>query len=160
MIKKIITLLLFIVILSCSNIELVLKDSILSNPLANNVDIIVSGERKEIFTREIYSFFGENKNDGYILITSFSEKKQNLVVKKNQVAEKIDYELSVIYDLFYKNRECKILNKKVVTRFTVTPKSFGYNFGADRSLEKLYNSSVKKNIKKFSNSIPTSKDCL
>ena len=160
MIKKISAPLLFILIFSCSNIELVLKDKGTPNPLKNNVTVVVSGEEKERYVRSLYSFFGENKNNKYILITSILETKENRIVKKNQVAQKIDFELLINYELFYKNKECKIMDKKITTKFTSSPKSFGYNFGADRSLEKQYNSSLKKNIQSFISSIPTDTSCL
>ena len=145
---------------SCANIEFVLKDSDSLNLLKNNVLVILSGDEKEVFSREIFSTFGNNKNNDYILFTSFVEKKENRVVKKNQVAEKTDYELNISYDIFYKNRECKILGKKIITKFTTSPKSFGYNFGADRSFEKLYSSSIKKNIRIFISSVTSSTDCI
>ena len=106
------------------------------------------------------AFFGNNKDGDYILNASLSESKENRLVKKNQVAEKIDYELNIDYELFYKNRNCKIHNKNVVSKFSFVPKSFGYNFGADRSLEKLYKISLRKNIKNFYASAPTNNNCI
>ena len=160
MIKKILTSFLFFLILSCSGIELVLKEGNSQNILKNNVLVIETGEEKERYANELYSFFGSNKNSSYILLTSFVEKKENRIVKNNQVAQKTDYELTINYELFYKNRDCKILNKKIITKFTTSPKSFGYNFGADRSFEKLYTSSIKKNIQTFIRSLPIGTNCL
>ena len=76
------------------------------------------------------------------------------------MAEKIDYELIINYHLFYKNRDCKILNSEIITKFSNSPKSFGYNFGADRSLEKQYRSGIRKNIQKFIRSVPASTKCI
>ena len=160
MIKKTLISLLSIIILSCSNIDLVLKESSSPNHLKNNVLVVVDGEEKQRLERELRSFFGNNKKNEYILTVLFVENKENRLVKQNQVAEKINYELDISYGLFYKNRECKILDKKIITKFTISPKSFGYNFGTDRSLEKLYISSINKNILNFINTIPTSTDCL
>ena len=159
MIKKTFRLLLFFLVLSCNNIELVLEDNSLPKQLKDQVTIIFNENEEEIFTRELYLVFGNNNNGNFILITSFSEKKENRIVKKNQVAEKIDYELSANYELFYKNRECKIFDKKIVSKFSFLPKSFGYNFGADRSYEKLYANSIKKNVQNFVNLIPNSIAC-
>jgi len=159
MIKKTFKLLLFFLVLSCSNIEFVLEDDNVPKQLKDQVMIIINENQEKIFTRELFLVFGNNNNGNFILITSFSEKKENRIVKKNQVAEKIDYELSVNYELFYKNRECKIFDKKIVSKFSFLPKSFGYNFGADRSYEKLYANSVKKNIQKFVDLIPNSIAC-
>jgi len=159
MIKKKFKLLLFFLLLSCSNIELVLEDDIFPKQLKDQVRIVFSENDEEIFIRELYSIFGNNNNGNFILKTSFSEKKENRIVKNNQVAEKIDYELSANYELFYKNRECKIFDKKIVSKFSLFPKSFGYNFGADRSYEKLYADTIKKNVQNFVDLIPNSTAC-
>ena len=158
--NKIVISLSFIFILCCSNIELILNEYSLPNPIKNNVLVIASGEKSNMYFRELYSYFGNNNEGEYILTTTFLEKKENKVVKQNQVAEEIGYELDINYNLFYKNRECNILNKKIITKFTTSPKSFGYNFGADRSFEKLYISSIKKNIQRFVNSVPSSNNCI
>jgi len=159
MIKKKFKLLLFFLLLSCSNIELVLEDDIFPKQLKDQVRIVFSENDEEIFIRELYSIFGNNNNGNFILKTSFSEKKENRIVKSNQVAEKIDYELSANYELFYKNKECKIFDKKIVSKFSFFPKSFGYNFGADRSYEKLYADTIKKNVQNFVDLIPNSTAC-
>lgn len=159
MIKKKFKLLLFFLLLSCSNIELVLEDDIFPKQLKDQVRIVFSENDEEIFIRELYSVFGNNNNGNFILKTSFSEKKENRIVKSNQVAEKIDYELSANYELFYKNKECKIFDKKIVSKFSLFPKSFGYNFGADRSYEKLYADTIKKNVQNFVDLIPNSTAC-
>jgi len=159
MIKKKFKLLLFFLLLSCSNIELVLEDNNFPKQLKDQVRIVFSENDEEIFIRELYSIFGNNNNGNFILKTSFSEKKENRIVKSNQVAEKIDYELSANYELFYKNRECKIFDKKIVSKFSLFPKSFGYNFGADRSYEKLYADTIKKNVQNFVDLIPNSTAC-
>ena len=152
------TLLLFI--FSCSNIEFVLKDSNLKNPLKNNIVLLVDKNSEERFMRGLYSNFGNNEKYEYILKTTFLEKKENRIVKNNQVAEKIEYTLEVNYDLFYKTIECKIYNKKIISKFSFTPKSTGYNFGSDRSFDKLYDSSVDQNINNFIDDLQINKSCL
>ena len=160
MIKKLILLLLLIGLTSCGNIELLLLDNDSINKLKGNTSVILSWQNEEKFVQEIISFFGNNKKGKYILFASFSEEKENRLVKKNQVAEKIDYKLTVDYEIFYKNTSCKIFNKKIISKFSFVPKSFGYNFGTDRSFEKLYLSSVKNNILEFVNLIPEGTNCL
>ena len=110
--------------------------------------------------RGLYSNFGNNEKYEYILKTTFLEKKENRIVKNNQVAEKIEYTLEVNYDLFYKTIECKIYNKKIISKFSFTPKSTGYNFGSDRSFDKLYDSSVDQNINNFIDDLQINKSCL
>jgi hypothetical protein len=114
----------------------------------------------ERFVKGLYSNFGNNEKYEYILKTTFIEKKENRIVKNNQVAEKIEYMLEVNYDLFYKTSECKIYNKTIISEFVFTPKSAGYNFVSDRSFDKLYNNSVDHNINSFIDSLQINKSCI
>ena len=158
--QKYIIFLISLSLLSCSNIDLVLKDSGQLNQLENNTAIILSDKTNEKFSRELYSFFGSKKNYNYILKVIFVEKKENIVVKKNQVAEKVEHSLEVNYDLFYKTTECKVFSKKIISNFYFTPKSEGYNFGADRSFDKLYRDSIRENIQYFANLGPFEHNCF
>jgi hypothetical protein len=160
MIIRYITFTLFFFIFSCSNIEFVLKDSGPTNPLKNKTMLLVDKNSEEKFLRGLYSNFGNNEKYEYILKTTFLEKKENRIVKNNQVAEKIEYTLEINYNLFYKTRECKIYNKTIISKFSFTPKSAGYNFGSDRSFDKLYKSSVDQNINKFIDALQINKSCL
>ena len=158
-IKHIACSLLFFVF-SCSNIEFVLKDNALTNPLKEKTMLLIDKNSEDRFVRELYSRFGNNETYEYILKTKFSENKENRIVKTNQVAEKIEYTIEVDYNVFYKTSECKIFNKKIISKFSFTPKSAGYNFGSDRSFDKLYNSSVDSNINNFIDALKINKSCL
>ena len=160
MIKKNIAYSLLFFLVSCSNIEFVLKDRAQTNPLKDKTLLVVDKDIDNRFTRGLYSFFGNNKEYEYILKTKFLERKENRVVKNNQVAEKIEYTLEIDYSLFYKTTECKIFKKKVMTNFSFTPKSAGYNFGSDRSFDKLYISSVDQNINDFIEALQVDRGCL
>ena len=160
MIIKYITFTLLFFIFSCSNIEFVLKDSSLKNPLKNKTALLIDKSSEERFTRSLYSNFGNNRKYEYILKTTFLEKKENRIVKNNQVAEKIEYTLEINYNLFYKSRECKIYNKTIISKFSFTPKSAGYNFGSDKSFDKLYDSSVDQNINNFIDALQINKSCI
>ena len=160
MIKKYLTCCFFLFIFSCANIEFVLKESSQTNPLKDKTVLLLDKNLEKRFVRGLYSNFGNNEKYEYILKTTFIEKKENRIVKNNQVAEKIEYTLEVNYDLFYKTNECRIYNKKIISKFSFTPKSAGYNFGSDRSFDKLYSSSVDKNINNFINDLRVNKDCL
>ena len=160
MIKKYITCSFLIFIFSCSNIEFVLKESDQTNPLKEKTLLLMDKSSEERFASALYSYFGNSENYEYILKTTFLERKENRIVKNNQVAEKIVYTLEVDYDLFYKTRECKVFNKKIITDFSFTPKSAGYNFGSDRSFDKLYSSSVDRNISSFIDALQIDKSCL
>ena len=160
MIKKYIVSIFLFFIFACSNIELVLKNDNETNPLENKTALIVDKKTEERFTKALYSFFGSQEDNEYILKIKFNETKENRIVKNNQVAEKIEYTLEVNYNLFHKTNECKVFEKTIISKFSFTPKSAGYNFGSDVSFDKLYNSSVDKNINNFIDYIKISKDCL
>tara|TARA_Y100000996_G_scaffold98793_1_gene71098 strand:+ start:65 stop:568 length:504 start_codon:yes stop_codon:yes gene_type:complete len=161
MIKKVFTLSLFLLMMSCGGVELVLKGNVWSNNIKDRVMIIMEGREEQKLASELYSLFGNNITEyEYILITSFSEKKENSIIKKNQVAQKTNYELEIVYDLFFENKSCKIFNKKITTRFSILSKSSGYNFGADRSFEELYTGSIRQNIQKFIDFVPSDTTCL
>ena len=161
MIKKYIVLSFLFFIFSCSNIEFVFKDHYQKNNLLKNKTMLMVDKNiEEDFLRGLYSFFGNNKEYEYILAVNFLEKKENRIVKNNQVAEKIEYTLKVDYDLFYKTNECKVFKKTIISKFYFTPKSAGYNFGSDRSFDRLYNSSVNQNINSFIDALQINKSCL
>ena len=147
-------------VFSCNNIEFVLEDSGPTNPLKNKTMLLIDKGSEKRFMRGLYSYFGNNEIYEYILKTKFSEKKENRIIKNNQVAEKIEYTIEIDYDLFYKSKECKIFNKTIISKFSFTPKSAGYNFGSDRSFDKLYSSSIDKNINNFIDALQISKSCL
>jgi len=161
MIKKYIICVSLFFVASCSNIEFVLKDYQQNgNQLKNKTILIIDKNTEERFVNRLYSYFGNNQKYEYILKTNFLERKENRIVKNNQVAEKIEYTLEVDYGLFYKTNECEIFKKKVITKFSFTPKSEDYNFGSDKSFDKLYNSSVDQNINNFINTLQINKSCL
>jgi len=160
MIIKNIAFTLFFFIFSCSNIEFVLKDRNLINPLKNKTSLLIDKNSEEKFIKGLYSYFGNNEKYEYILKTTFLEEKENRIIKNNQVAEKIEYTLEVDYDLFYKTSACKIFKKTIISKFSFTPKSAGYNFGSDRSFDKLYKNSVDENINNFIDALKINKSCL
>ena len=160
MIKKYLTCCFLLFIFSCTNVELVLKDNSQTNPLRDKTLLLMDKNLEKRFVKGLYSNFGNNEKFEYILKTTFIEKKENRIVKNNQVAEKIEYTLEVVYELFYKTIECKVFDKKITSKFSFTPKSAGYNFGSDRSFEKLYSSSVDQNINKFITNLQINEGCL
>tara|TARA_Y100001970_G_scaffold87544_1_gene110514 strand:- start:12238 stop:12720 length:483 start_codon:yes stop_codon:yes gene_type:complete len=145
---------------SCSGVDFVLEKDDNRNRFKNKTLIVHEGENEQRFLGELFSYFGSGKGHDYILVTKFVESKNNIVVKKNQVAERVDYVLEVDYDLFYKKQDCRLFNKKISSTFSFLPKSFGYNFGADQSLNRLYSTSIKKNINNFVKLVPKENTCL
>ena len=160
MIKKYIVCSFLIFAISCNNIDFVLKDSDQTNPLKDKTLLLVDKSSNEKFIRRLHAYFGNSEKHEYILKTNFLETRENRIVKNNQVAEEIEYTLKIDYNLFYKTRECKIFNKSIISKFSFTPKSAGYNFGSDRSFDKLYNNSIDQNINNFIDSLKINKSCL
>jgi len=160
MIRGFFSLFIIFYLFACTNIEFVLNDDQLSNRLNNETLITHNNNNNEMFGQELLLFLGNNEKGDFILDTKFEETKENRLVKKNQVAEKIDYKITVEYKVFYMTRGCQIYDQKIVSKFSFVPKSFGYNFGTDRSFEKFYKGAIKKNIINFINSSPTNNKCI
>jgi len=159
-IRKYIAFIFLFIVFSCSNIEFVLEKNQNTNILRGKTALLIDTSTEEKFTRKLYSFFGNSEEFEYILKTNFLEKKENRIVKTNQVAEKIEYTLEADYELFYKTSRCKIFNKTIVSKFSFTPKSAGYNFGSDRSFDNLYDNSIDQNINTFIESLKINKSCI
>ena len=136
---------------SCSQIELVLQESEKSTPLKNKTTLKVLNSPSPILKEQLVFFFGENTDPEFHLTADFSENKTNRFVKKNQVATKIDYEIKIKYKLVNNIKNCTILESIENSRFSFIPKSSGYNFGSDRSLDELYKEVFKNNIENFLN---------
>ena len=160
MIKRYLTFFFLLFIFSCTNIEFLLKENSQTNSLKDKTLLLMDKNLEKRFVKGLYSSFGNNEKYEYILKTTFIEKKENRIVKNNQVAEKIEYTLQATYDLFYKTSECKIYNKTIISKFSFTPKSAGYNFGSDKSFDRLYSSSVNQNINNFIDALQINKSCL
>ena len=95
MIKKYLTCCFLLFIFSCTNVELVLKDNSQTNPLRDKTLLLMDKNLEKRFVKGLYSNFGNKEKYEYILKTTFIEKKENRIVKNNQVAEKIEYTLEV-----------------------------------------------------------------
>ena len=158
--KKFLVLFFLFSTIGCANLEFVLNENTSAERFKDKTKFIFEGKVEEKFTTELFSYFGNNTQDEFILITTFVENKDNIVVKKNQVAEKIDYEIVVKYEIYHKKINCQLYTNTVVSKFSFVPKSFGHNFAADRSFEGLYKNSVRKNILEFVALIPDGTNCL
>ena len=137
-------------IVSCGGVNFVYKDNInLNNPIYNKTLVSFSGKTFPEFYRYASLYFGNNKENVYSLKINIEEEKIKRSVQTNQAISKMDYELSFDYELFSEVEKCIIYKKNIVSRFSFEPKSSGYNFGSDQSLEKLYEIATKENFKRF-----------
>ena len=149
-IKKKIILFLFFFIASCSNVEYVYNDtSSTTIPIYEKTRIEVSGVNSPSVYRHSLNHFGQNKDPKYILYIYLEENKTKRSVKSNQSIIKEDYELKFTFDVYNIESTCFVYKKKIVSKFSYTPKSSGYNFGSDQSLEKNYDLAIKKSLVRF-----------
>ena len=135
---------------ACTNLEFVYKDNKnLKNPLYDNTKVIVSGKDLAFMKSYIPMFFGYKNDQKFRLLIRVEEKKTKSSVETNQTASDIKYELRFFYTLISVKNDCLIYEKEILSSFSMLPKSSGYNYGTDASLEKKYELSVTNNLNQF-----------
>ena len=144
----------FACLFSCSNIDFVLqKNNEEANKLLHKTIVSIQETPNKIIGEEIVRFFGIPKTNEYEVFINFQEEKKNRIVNTNQVATKIEYQITGDYTLKKYGGHCTLLKEKFITKFFFNPKSSGYNFASDVSLNNLYSLSVKENIGSFIQSV-------
>jgi len=98
-----------------------------------------------------FTSFGiaKTKDTTYILSAKNSENKTNAVIGTNQVSSDINYSINISYTLESLNQNCIVDLKVISTKFSIKPKSEGFNFGSDRSLESLYKRNIFSNVQRY-----------
>ena len=148
--KKFLCVCLLFIICSCSNIEFIYKDNInITNPLYAKTKFSVSGKELNYMNSYLPMFFGKNKNNDYELHIDIKEDKIKRSVETNQVTSNIRYELRFFYTLTSNKQGCIIFEKEILSYFSIIPKSAGYNYGTDASLEKKYEIAITENLNEF-----------
>ena len=148
--KKIICISIFLFLTSCSGVDFVYKDKKnIINPLYEKTNIDISGTELVFITTYLPMLFGDNKFNEFNLFIDIKEKKTKTSVEKNQVASNLMYELRFQYSLFSNTKECKTYEKEILSNFSIIPKSGGYNYGTDASLEKKYELAITENLNQF-----------
>jgi len=148
--KKLLITILFIFITACSNIEFVYKENkTLINPLYEKTDLSTSGLDVNFINSYLPMFFGENKEDIFKLLINIEENKIKRSVETNQATSKLRYELRFIYTLILNEENCVVFNKELLSSFSIIPKSSGYNYGTDASIEKKYELAIIENLNRF-----------
>ena len=139
-----------IFITACNDIEFVYKENKnLINPLYEKTNLNTSGLDVNFMKSYLPMFFGNNKKDVFKLSINIEEQKIKRSVETNQAASKLRYELKFYYSLILKEENCITLNKELVSYFTIMPRSSGYNYGSDASLEKKYEIAIIDNLNRF-----------
>ena len=94
-------------------------------------------------------FFGNNKEDNFNLLINIDQNKTKRAVETNQVTSKLRYELKFTYTLILNEKNCVTFEKELLSYFSIIPKSSGYNYGTDTSLEKKYELAITENLNRF-----------
>lgn len=148
--KKLFVIISFLIIYSCGGISFVYKDNInITNPLYEKTKVSTSGLDLALMKSYIPMIFGIQNDDIFILQIDIIENKKKISVEKNQAASNIKYELRFYYTLVLKEKNCVSYKKEISSYFTILPKSDGYNYGTDASLEKKYELAIDNNLNKF-----------
>ena len=140
----------FFLFLSCSQVEFVYKDSKnLINPLYEKTNISTSGLDLNYINSYLPMFFGENKENKFSLSINIEEKKTKRSVETNQATTNLRYQLKFSYVLTSVSKDCLTYKKEILSFFSIIPKSDGYNYGTDASLEKRYELAITDNLNQF-----------
>lgn len=135
---------------SCSGIEFVYKEQEnLTNPIYNKTVVNLSGKEIPFTQRYISTYIGNGSDKIYSLGIRITEEKIKRSVQSNQAVSKMDYNLEFVYSLRDLNKNCVVYEKSLFSNFSYVPKSEGYNFGSDESLDQMYKLATKENIERF-----------
>ena len=150
-------------ITSCTNINFLLETKQSSDFLKNKTATYVNGWDNPVLKDVLFLKIGESFEKRFVLTAAVSEKQTKRSINENQVAQKIDYKITINYNLIDITKKCPEINKKQISNFSFTPKSSGYNFASDVLLQNLYEEAILINVNKFiafSNDALRSYKCL
>ena len=148
--KKLFVVTLFIFIISCGDIDFIYKENKnLTNPLYEKTEVSTSGQDITFMNSYLPMFFGNKKEDRFNLSIEIEQNKIKRSVETNQATSKLKYELKFIYTLVLNEKNCVTFDKELVSHFSIIPKSSGYNYGTDSSLEKKYQLAITENLNRF-----------
>ena len=93
--------------------------------------------------------FGDVKEKDFNLLVNIEEEKTKRSVETNQATSNLRYELRFTYTLESISKNCITYKKEILSFFSIIPKSSGYNYGTDTSLEKKYELAIIENLNQF-----------
>ena len=135
---------------SCNQIDFIYKENInITNPLYEKTEVDISGVDLIFLNSYTPMLFGKNKSNDFKLLINIEEKKIKRAVETNQAASNLRYELRFKYTLISNKEDCVLYNKEILSYFSIIPKSAGYNYGTDASLEKKYELVITENLNQF-----------
>ena len=139
-----------LLVTSCTNIEFTYdQNSEINNPIYNKTKVTLSGKDLTSVYMVIPETLGMSEEIDYELFIDIDETKTRRSVQNNQAVAKMDYKLSFNYELYDIKKTCYVFKKEIISRFTHVPKSSGYNFGSDKSLDSKYKIVLKKSLEDF-----------
>ena len=148
--RRLLLVFFYLFLTSCSNIEFIYKDKAnLVNPLYQKTKVSTSGLDLNFINSYLPMFFGENKEDDFSLIIDIKESKTKRSVETNQATSNLRYEIKIHYTLISSNKDCVTYEKEISSSFSIIPKSSGYNYGTDTSLEKKYEIAITENLNRY-----------
>ena len=148
--KRLTFVLMFFFLSSCGGVDFIYKDSKnIINPLYEKTQIDTSGVELSYISSYLAMFFGENKEENFRLLINIKEKKIKRSVETNQATSNLRYELTFSYNLFSNTKDCLIYEKEILSYFSIIPKSDGYNYGTDASIENKYELAITENLNQF-----------
>ena len=148
--RKIFCIIIIFIIASCNNMDFVYDNNKKNiNPLYGKTSINTSGLELSFMNSYIPIFFGENNENNFNLSININEKKTKRSVETNQATSNLNYELRFNYTLISNQKNCVVYSKEIISSFSIIPKSAGYNYGTDASLEKKYEIAVRENLSQF-----------
>ena len=152
--KALITILIsFFFLFSCSGLEFVLQDDSEINLLKNKSSFVIINKDENNFKKQLIDSFGKSDKPKYEVKIELSEKETNMAVSNDKKTTKKKHDIIVQYVVFSVIKNCNIINTVNTSSFYFVPKAFGYNFGSDRSLKRLYENAYVENIQTFINHV-------
>ncbi len=138
---------------SCEKIDFFYEDSkSFESPLYNKSIYEISGDEIPYVYQYVVDYLGGKSSNKYYLISIYiEEEKVKRAVQTNQAISRMDYEIDFSYNVKNLEKNCGVFNRKITSTFTYTPKSSGFNFGSDKSLDKMYEIIIQKNLEQFVN---------
>ena len=136
---------------SCGQVDFIYNNTIdgETNPLKNKTIVQHSGLDIPILNKYISQYFGVSQQPKFKIYIASSEEKTKSSVETNQTISTLRYDLNFTYQLESISKNCLIFEREIQSNFSVTPKSAGFNFGSDKSLESKYELAVDENFKKL-----------
>ena len=142
----IIALLLFLT--NCTELEFVYKKND-SNILEKNTALVIIGDDRDAVYDVMLGYISVPNNPKYKIVIDSSRTDTATVIDTDATASKFSIKYSLLYDLYNLEKQCTVVNKKIVTESSYDAKSAGYSFGTDLSKQETALRSLEKNISIF-----------